>query len=55
VIISRNYRGDVDMGVIDRFMPALMDREEDGMTSPILHHDEATFVYIKHTNLFCNR
>ncbi|KJH47168.1 adaptor complexe medium subunit family protein [Dictyocaulus viviparus] len=34
-IISRNYRGDVDMGLIDRFLPLLMDREEDGLASPV--------------------
>ncbi|PIO62543.1 hypothetical protein TELCIR_15895 [Teladorsagia circumcincta] len=34
-IISRNYRGDVDMGVIDRFLPLLMDREEDGLACPV--------------------
>uniref|UniRef100_A0A914W800 MHD domain-containing protein n=1 Tax=Plectus sambesii TaxID=2011161 RepID=A0A914W800_9BILA len=52
VIIARNYRGDVDMAAIDKFMPLLMDKEEEGLTSPILHNEEATFVYIKHSNLF---
>lgn len=27
-IIARNYRGDLDMSVIDKFMTLLMDREE---------------------------
>ncbi|VDK20406.1 unnamed protein product [Anisakis simplex] len=52
VIISRNYRGDVDMSVIDKFMPLLMEREEDGRQSPILDHQDATFIYIKHSNLY---
>ncbi|VDK46543.1 unnamed protein product, partial [Cylicostephanus goldi] len=49
-IISRNYRGDVDMGVIDRFLPLLMDREEDGLACPVISSQDATFVYIKHNN-----
>uniref|UniRef100_A0A915BQN5 MHD domain-containing protein n=1 Tax=Parascaris univalens TaxID=6257 RepID=A0A915BQN5_PARUN len=52
VIISRNYRGDIDMGVIDKFMPLLMEREEEGRQSPILDHQDATFIYIKHSNLY---
>ncbi|VDO42628.1 unnamed protein product, partial [Onchocerca flexuosa] len=30
VIISRNYRGDIDMSIIDKFMPLLLEREEEG-------------------------
>ncbi|CAJ0578272.1 unnamed protein product, partial [Mesorhabditis spiculigera] len=52
VIIARNYRGDVDMGVIDKFMPLLVEKEEEGMVTPILIHHEATFVFIKHSNLY---
>lgn len=53
VIISRNYRGDIDMGIIDKFMPLLMEREEEGRQSPALDHQDATFIYIKHSNLYC--
>uniref|UniRef100_A0A1I8EKV6 AP-47 protein n=1 Tax=Wuchereria bancrofti TaxID=6293 RepID=A0A1I8EKV6_WUCBA len=42
-IISRNYRGDIDMAVIDKFMPLLLEREEEGRQSPALEHPEATF------------
>lgn len=28
VLVSRNYRGDIDMSVIDKFMPLLMEKEE---------------------------
>lgn len=31
VLISRNYRGDMDLSVIDKFMPLLMEKEEEGM------------------------
>ncbi|KAL3998300.1 Adaptor complexes medium subunit family protein [Acanthocheilonema viteae] len=51
-IVSRNYRGDIDMGVIDKFMPLLLEREEEGRQSPALEHPEATFIYIRHSNLY---
>ncbi|XP_002741221.1 AP-1 complex subunit mu-1 [Saccoglossus kowalevskii] len=52
VLISRNYRGDVDMSVIDKFMPILMDMEEEGQVSPIVVHGETTFMFIQYNNLY---
>jgi len=52
VIVGRNYRGDVDMNVIDKFMPLYMEKEEEGYLTPVLYHHEATFVYVKHSNLY---
>ena len=52
-LISRNYRGDVDMSMIDKFLPMVLEAEEEGTVSPILIHDKVTFVYIKHNNLYC--
>lgn len=52
-LISRNYRGDNDMSIIDKFLPMVYDMEEEGNMSPILIHENATFVYIKHNNLYC--
>ena len=52
-LISRNYRGDVDMAIIDKFLPMVLDAEEEGTVSPILVHEKVTFVYIKHNNLYC--
>jgi hypothetical protein len=52
VLISRNYRGDADMSVIDKFLPLVMDREDEGVTSPILVTEKVTFVYIKYNNLY---
>lgn len=51
-LISRNYRGDVDMSIIDKFLPMVLDAEEEGTVSPILVHEKVTFVYIKHNNLY---
>lgn len=51
--MSRNYRGDVEMGAIEKFMPLLMEQEDDGNTSPILQREELSYIYIKHMNIFC--
>lgn len=53
VLISRNYRGDLmDMAIIDKFMPLLMEKEEEGLITPILQTSECTFAYIKTNNLY---
>ena len=51
-LVSRDYRGDVEMSVIEKFLPMVLDMEEEGLMSPILVHEKATFVYIKHNNLY---
>lgn len=53
VIMSRNYRGDVEMSAIDSFMPLLMEKEDEGQMSPVLQKNEISFVYVKHMNIFC--
>lgn len=40
------------MGVIEKFMPLLMEKEEEGNVTPILLTGECTFAYIKHNNLY---
>nr|CAI5833939.1 unnamed protein product [Callosobruchus analis] len=52
VLISRNYRGDIDLGVIEKFMPLLMEKEEEGLLTPILQTTDCTFAYIKTNNLY---
>ena len=51
-LISRDYRGDVEMSVIEKFLPLVLESEEEGQMSPILVHEKVTFVYIKHNNLY---
>ena len=51
-LISRDYRGDVDLSSIDKFLPLVLDNEEEGATSPLVVHEKVTFVYIKHNNLY---
>lgn len=52
VLISRNYRGDIDMGCIEKFMPLVMEREDDGILAPIIQTQDATFCFIKVSNLY---
>ncbi|KAL2917367.1 AP-1 adaptor complex mu subunit Apm1 [Polyrhizophydium stewartii] len=54
VLISRNYRGDIPMSAIDKFMPLVLEVEEEQQTpSPIISSDDGiNFLYIRHNNLF---
>eukprot|EP00127_Corallochytrium_limacisporum_P006832 Clim_evm47s236 gene=Clim_evmTU47s236 len=52
VLISRNYRGDIPMNVIERFLPQQMDMEEEGNVQPLIVMDDVTFAYIRHNSLF---
>lgn len=52
VLISHNYRGDLESNVIEKFMPLLMEKEEEGLLTPILQTNDCTFAYIKTNNLF---
>lgn len=50
-LISRNYRGDVETADVDKFMTLVMEKEEEGIDSPIIVHGQVTFVFIKYNNL----
>ena len=52
VLISRNYRGDIENNVIDKFIGLVMDREEDGTLTPLLTTEESTFAFIRRNNLY---
>ncbi len=52
VLICRNYRGEVDMNHVDRFIGLYRDLEEDNKVAPILQDGVVTFVHIKYRDLF---
>ncbi|KAI6192751.1 hypothetical protein M3Y94_01322000 [Aphelenchoides besseyi] len=52
VLMSRNYRGDVDMSEIEKFMNLLMEQEDEGRTSPIIQNGDLNYIYIKHMNIY---
>lgn len=35
-LICRNYRGDIENNAIEKFLPLLLDREEEGCSTPII-------------------
>ncbi|KAG9510145.1 AP-1 complex subunit mu-1, partial [Fragariocoptes setiger] len=51
-LISRNYRGDVDLNIIEKFMPILSEREDESCLCPILRHENISFLFIKCNNLY---
>ena len=52
VLISRNYRGDIENNIIDKFIGLVMDKEEDGSLTPLLQTEECTFAFIRRNNLY---
>lgn len=56
VLISRDYRGDISLLSIEKFMPLILNAEElDQTPGPCLKSDDngIHFLYIKHNNLYC--
>lgn len=49
-IISRNYRGDVPMSLVDKFAKHISEDEESALT-PIIRDGEHAFLYIRHNNI----
>ncbi|QQP42356.1 AP-1 complex subunit mu-1 [Caligus rogercresseyi] len=48
VLINRNYRGDIENNVIEKFIGQTTIAEEEGSTAPLLStSDGVTFAYIK--------
>eukprot|EP00056_Hartaetosiga_gracilis_P022550 m.31519 g.31519 ORF g.31519 m.31519 type:complete len:424 (+) comp9703_c0_seq1:136-1407(+) len=52
VLISRDYRGDLPLNIIEKFLPLVIEAEDEGTATPVLQADEATFMYIRHENLY---
>lgn len=54
VLISRNYRGDIPMSAVEKFMPLLLEAEEsEAGASPVLAADDGVhFLFVKHNNLY---
>jgi len=52
VIISRNYRGDIDPGIIEKFGTSISDLEDDGQSSPVIDRQEGSFVFIKYNSIY---
>merc|ERR1719285_78272 len=52
VLISRNYRGDIDNSVIDKFIGLVNELDDDNNMTPLIKTEECTFAFIKHSNVY---
>eukprot|EP00092_Neocalanus_flemingeri_P009158 GFUD01009859.1.p1 GENE.GFUD01009859.1~~GFUD01009859.1.p1 ORF type:complete len:424 (+),score=150.09 GFUD01009859.1:45-1316(+) len=52
VLMYRNYRGDIENTVIDKFIGLVSDMEDDNNDCPLIKTEECTFAYIKHSNVY---
>ncbi|CAG8567514.1 2286_t:CDS:2 [Ambispora gerdemannii] len=54
VLISRNYRGDIPMSAVEKFMPLVLEAEEEQQApTPCFTHEGVSYLYIRHNNLYC--
>ncbi|KAJ1979241.1 AP-1 adaptor complex mu subunit Apm1 [Dimargaris verticillata] len=52
-LISRDFRGDVPMSAAERFMPLLLEREEEEQTAiPVMTDKGVNFLHVRHNNLY---
>ena len=51
-LLSRNYRGDVAMSAVERFMPLVQEQEEEGRQSPVFSDAGIHYLYIRHNNIY---
>ncbi|KAI9308722.1 AP-1 complex subunit MU-1 [Cunninghamella echinulata] len=52
VLISRNYRGDIPMSAVEKFMPLISEAEDEQVPLPCFTHDGINYLYLKHSNLY---
>jgi AP-1 complex subunit mu len=66
-LLSRNYRGDIPVSAVDKFMVLLQDAEEEGVAAPCISHEginvgfaskfkransKLKYLHIRHNNLY---
>lgn len=53
-LIQRSYRDDVPASHIERFLPLVLDIEEEGQqVTPCFSNQGVNFMHIRHSNLYC--
>ena len=52
VLIHRDYRGDVPLYHVERFMGKLAELEEEEKLSPVMEGEGVTYVYLQHSNIY---
>jgi len=51
IIISRDYRGDIRVSCVDRFVQRLVE-EEEANVRPVFEEDNINYIYVKHNNVY---
>ncbi|EEB09404.1 AP-1 adaptor complex mu subunit Apm1 [Schizosaccharomyces japonicus yFS275] len=52
-IISRNYRADIPMSAVEKFMPLLSEAEDEhGCAIPCMTHEGINYIFIQHNDVF---
>ncbi len=52
-LIQRSYRDDVPPAYIDRFLPIILDLEEEGQqVTPCFTREGVNYMHIRHSNLY---
>ena len=55
-LIQRSYRDDVDPAAVEKFLPLLLDLEEEAggsSVSPCFSSEGINYMFIRHNNLYC--
>jgi hypothetical protein len=53
-LIQRSYRDDVSPSYIERFLPLILDMEEDNVpVTPCFSSEGINYMHIRHNNLYC--
>ncbi len=52
-LIQRSYRDDVPLSYVERFLPLVLDIEEDGQqVTPSISSQGINYMHIRHSNLY---
>ena len=52
VLLSRDYRGDVNPKQAERFITKLNDLEESGRVTPVILDEGVSYIYVQYSNLY---
>lgn len=53
-LIQRSYRDDVPQSYVERFLPLILDMEEEGQqVTPCFTSAGINYMHIRHSNLYC--
>ena len=53
-LIQRSYRDDVSPSYVEKFLPILLEQEDEGhQETPCFSRDGVNYMHIRHSNLYC--